>query len=84
MQESLHNKYELEYTKYFLIPPRTKEPSPVELESLKEQFENVGLCACVKFPISGHETFFIAKERIAILIYNTDYVAAPIWIDDKL
>ena len=35
-------------------------------------------CRLLWFPISGTETFFIAKERIAILIYNTNYDAGPI------
>jgi hypothetical protein len=29
------------------------------------------------FPINGTETFFIPKERIAILIYNTNYDEGP-------
>ena len=35
------------------------------------------------FPINGTEAFFIPKERIAILIYNTNYDEGPKWINDK-
>ena len=84
MKVKLYDQFdELNYELKFPTPTRTSEPNTKELEFLKEQCENADQCACEEFKIDGNETFFIPKERIAILIYNTNYDEGPIWVDHK-
>ena len=46
---------------------------------MKKWFKCASKCACEIFPICGTETFFNPKEKLAILIYNTNYDVGPKW-----